>query len=376
LSDLGIALDGIGARSAKWHRYAVTLGDSQSAPAHRLASGTPARAEEIVEICALGALGRPIADPFPFARLTDMGPADIYADQFYIRRDNRLSGDLVTTMPASGGDLLLASNSEHQALIRGTAVNSTIDQAILWGGTANYYHWLIDDLSRLPAVLAGPPDWPIVLNASSSVQLESLAHLDVDLSRVRPLGALTRHHVRHLMVAHHPHLPRKPDGLLDVDHQAPDPMALSWLRDRFASWRIGAGPKRLFISRGAAQFRRIENEAEIEAVLGKRGFTSVRLEELTLAEQIGLFSGLEAVIGAHGAGFTNLAFAPPGTKVVELHPPGALPLYFAEMCQSLDHRHAAIAGIAVRALNPLKRAFWHFTIDPLTLAAQLDAMGL
>jgi capsular polysaccharide biosynthesis protein len=178
------------------------------------------------------------------------------------------------------------------------------------------------------------------------------------------------------MVAHHPHLPRKPDGMLDVDHQAPDPGALSWIRDRFASWRIGAGPKRLFISRGAAQFRRIKNEAEIEAVLVKRGFTSVRLEELTLAEQVGLFSGLEAVVGAHGAGFTNLAFAPPGTKVVELHPPGTLPLYFAAMCQSLDHSHAAIAGTAVRALNPLKRAFWHFTIDPLTLEAQLDAMGL
>ena len=39
-----------------------------------------------------------------------------------------------------------------------------------------------------------------------------------------------------------------------------------------------------------------------------------------LAEQVRIFAGARAVVGAHGAGLANAAFAPPGGAVLELLP--------------------------------------------------------
>ena len=39
---------------------------------------------------------------------------------------------------------------------------------------------------------------------------------------------------------------------------------------------------------------------------------------MTVAAQVRAFAEAECVVGPHGAGLTNLAFAPPGAAVVEL----------------------------------------------------------
>lgn len=77
-------------------------------------------------------------------------------------------------------------------------------------------------------------------------------------------------------------------------------------------------PKKFFISRSKAEHRRITNEADICTELGKRGFQTVYLEELAVLEQIALFNNAEFIVAAHGAGLTNLLFAKPGTKVIEI----------------------------------------------------------
>jgi capsular polysaccharide biosynthesis protein len=66
--------------------------------------------------------------------------------------------------------------------------------------------------------------------------------------------------------------------------------------------------------------RSVINDAEIGTVLAEAGFTTYDLEELTAAEQARLFQRAEFVIGVHGAGFGNLIFSPPGTKVIDMMP--------------------------------------------------------
>ena len=44
---------------------------------------------------------------------------------------------------------------------------------------------------------------------------------------------------------------------------------------------------------------------------------------MTVASQARLFANATAIIGVHGAALTNLLFAQPGTKVIELFPPSA-----------------------------------------------------
>lgn len=74
-------------------------------------------------------------------------------------------------------------------------------------------------------------------------------------------------------------------------------------------------PKRVYINRTT---RRLNNEEEIQAALKRAGFAVVTLEQMTLDQQCQLFSGAEIVVGFHGAGLTNLVFAGPQTRVIEI----------------------------------------------------------
>ncbi len=55
----------------------------------------------------------------------------------------------------------------------------------------------------------------------------------------------------------------------------------------------------------------------------------------TVDEQIRLFAEAAVVVGPHGAGFTNLLWCQPGTKVLEFFYGGYTPPYFYYICQLL-----------------------------------------
>jgi capsular polysaccharide biosynthesis protein len=48
----------------------------------------------------------------------------------------------------------------------------------------------------------------------------------------------------------------------------------------------------------------------------------VQMDGLTFAQQAELFAQAELVVASHGAALTNLIFAPEGSTIIELFPPG------------------------------------------------------
>jgi hypothetical protein len=98
------------------------------------------------------------------------------------------------------------------------------------------------------------------------------------------------------------------------------PWATGFVRRRLL--RDGAtGSRRIFVSRNDAGTRRILNGEEVEQEFRKNGFEIVSLARLSPADQIRIFSNAELVAGLHGAGLTNILFAPPSAKVLEILPP-------------------------------------------------------
>jgi len=79
--------------------------------------------------------------------------------------------------------------------------------------------------------------------------------------------------------------------------------------------------KRLFVSRRNSR-RSIENEEEIIALLEAFDFEAIQAEKLPFKDQVNLFSSAEVIVASHGAGLTNIVFAKPGTKVLEIFSPG------------------------------------------------------
>ena len=104
----------------------------------------------------------------------------------------------------------------------------------------------------------------------------------------------------------------------------PHPWAIDFVRSFFLQ-RIPLNKpsstevhRKIFISRQNAQTRRIVNFNDIETWCGKNGFKIIELEKMTLDEQINCFRTAEFIIAPHGAGLTNLIFAAPQAKVIEI----------------------------------------------------------
>jgi hypothetical protein len=76
--------------------------------------------------------------------------------------------------------------------------------------------------------------------------------------------------------------------------------------------------KKIFIARGSDWNRGIRNQDEVILFFEERGWTILEPEKFSVKEQIRIFSQAEAVCGLHGSALTNILWAPPGCRVLEL----------------------------------------------------------
>ena len=239
------------------------------------------------------------------------------------------------------------------------------EPCILLGGCKNYYHWIIDTLPRLKAVLGNPElgKLPIIVNSDfGGFQIKTLEALGMDISRFQPAPA---EHVLHFDEVYIPHIYERqfrvngePEYMLPVIPK----WKVDWLHNMLGQYMTPRGdlPRRIFLSREGASFRQCLNEADIFALAQSYGFEKVKNEELDWTDQLALYAGAEAVFGVHGAGFTNTVFSKPGLKIIELYNRGAFPEFFAEMAKVCGHTHTAIAGNIIQGLPPLSPEFWNF----------------
>jgi capsular polysaccharide biosynthesis protein len=79
--------------------------------------------------------------------------------------------------------------------------------------------------------------------------------------------------------------------------------------------------RRIYISRERRGHGKISNENELFRELALIGFEKVVPEALSFDEQIATFQQAEWIIGAHGAGLTNVIFSQPGCKLIEIRNP-------------------------------------------------------
>lgn len=236
--------------------------------------------------------------------------------------------------------------------------------SILVGAAESYWHALIDAVARL--VLVPDEVWPKVdrvLYPSTGVRVPEMLALfglpsDVEMREVRPHESF---HVDDLIQ------PSSLHGLFDYHP--------TLLRRAFA--RLGCGVddsgethRRIFIDRRGSPLRKLTNEDDLIAALPD--FVPVRLETLTVAEQIRLFRNADIIVAPHGAGLTNIGFSRPGTVVIEL--------MMDSYCNWCYRRLAALNAIRYRCvmghcLDPDRVAAIHFTtwqVDKDELLREVD----
>lgn len=232
----------------------------------------------------------------------------------------------------------------------------------------NVGHWLMDGVLRMS-----------VLEAAGLEKRAKFIVPDTQPKYTQPLEALGygpdrwdglregHWEVEHLLVPSY----LAPPGFIR-------PWAVRWIRSRLGVENKPSGKRRLWISRSRARYRRLQNEEELMPVLERAGFEKVELERLTFREQVDVFSQANAVAGPHGAGMTDLLFAPHGIRVLEIFPPEFVNPVFYSMANSLDQEYYYLTGYSLPDdRNPEgAKDLDHFRVDPDKVLQSLTLMKL
>ncbi len=198
----------------------------------------------------------------------------------------------------------------------------------------NYYHWLLDSLPRWKLLQeAGFLDYDYVLLHSRrcGFQDETLDRLRIPPEKRLRCSKNFVHQFDRLIV------PAMPFPVEEVT-----PWACAWVRSLFPERSSGA--ERLFLSRRGVKSRHLANEIELESSLKHLGFLSLQPELLSVTEQANIFSSARWVVAPHGASLTNLLFAPPGARLVELFHPHHKNRCYMNLAAACGHRYATLEG--------------------------------
>lgn len=151
-------------------------------------------------------------------------------------------------------------------------------------------------------------------------------------------------------------------NIIDYRHPAHycSEWAIGYLRQIFDVEDHSAHPAhKLFISRADATGRQILNWEEVLPVLHRHGFQVVELTRLSLGAQISLFQHASHVVGVHGAGLTNILFAPRNCAVLEILPPLVATRAYWYLASRLGQRYSALIAEDPELSRPDYRTWQH-----------------
>jgi len=257
-----------------------------------------------------------------------------------ISSDNKLILNLSSCpgIPLEQHPILTANNIPPVHHIDGTVAVLSVDTGHV------YYHWMLDLLPRIGLLqLSGygleAIDKFLISGYNKQFQKETLAVLGIGENQIVETNKYPHVQANKLVVPSYP-------GTICL----PTQWSCDFLNSKFlplAEQSKSAFGDRIYISRSAANSRKIINEDQVLKVLNELGFTKVFAESLSLAEQVAMMAEAKVVILMHGSAVSNLVFCQPATKVIEIFSPhkmvqiGAIISYHRE----LDYHYLIGSGI-------------------------------
>lgn len=182
----------------------------------------------------------------------------------------------------------------------------------------NYYHFMLQVASRfhLLSLIKLDKNIPIIVDEGVlkiPQMREVIEALNVDNREIISIKANQRYRVGKLYIISEPNVivPNSSSKSKQrTENFAFDRNTIDYISTTLSE-RINPCtenyPKRVFLSRKGCNKRRC-NENELEKVFSKFGFESLETDNLTIAQQIALFSNAEHIMGGSGAAFTNLIY--------------------------------------------------------------------
>jgi|TARA_B100001964_G_scaffold164832_1_gene180949 capsular polysaccharide biosynthesis protein len=195
---------------------------------------------------------------------------------------------------------------------------------ILQGASGNNYgHWLLDMLPKIKLCSEhyslNDINYFYTPNLAN-FQKETLSVLGISENRIINSEKFRHIQAEELLVVDHPNYYK---GFILEQNKFQPTWTIQWLRDTYLIYKKKFNAnKKIFIDRtdSISKHCHIQNEEEVFNYLKNKGFSKYQLTKLSFFEKIYLFENAEIIVGAHGAGLTNLVFCKPKTKVIEIRP--------------------------------------------------------
>ena len=184
----------------------------------------------------------------------------------------------------------------------------------------NYFHWLIECLSRLSLISDLNVDIPLLVDDFLPIQFyDALDMLNSGKRKIIRMRQDYSYIIKKLYYPSRLSIVRDNYGLPVYDKDAIySAEGVQFVRKAIlAKISSEVEPSRkIFISRKNSSYRQLLNSVEVENLLVSRGFEIVFPENLSFLSQVKIFSQAKIIIGQSGAGMANFIFAPKTAKVL------------------------------------------------------------
>jgi len=222
--------------------------------------------------------------------------------------------------PSSENITLKNGTPRYRKKISGSVLSTLTGGA----GKHNYFHWLFDVLPRI-AILENnkkidKPDYYLLPSLKHTYQKQTLKKLNIPLSKLLD-GEKNKHFsCDKLYVVDHPYnFNNNPSKSISNIPQ----WIISWLKEKceFDNIKNQSYFDKIYIDRSDSlhkEKRFLTNNHDVREYLKSIDFKILKLSELSFTEQVETFKNAKIIVGLHGAGFANIIFSRPGTKIIEL----------------------------------------------------------
>jgi capsular polysaccharide biosynthesis protein len=205
-------------------------------------------------------------------------------------------------------------------------------------GESGYFHWINSILPRLMVEkkVKSLGELPLMINNRTSFAKDTLNLLNVSPDRCVSTAQTVKVKKLFFMspwIIGNSHWTRPPE--------------IKELFPFFAESIAGLDctpSKNIYLSRGDAPVRKLDNEPDVSKFLSNHNFETVTIGDMPFSDQARLFASTKLLVTVHGAGLSNIIFMKPGTTVVELVSPDRLWPTFRSLAARVGVNYIAIVG--------------------------------
>jgi len=123
--------------------------------------------------------------------------------------------------------------------------------------------------------------------------------------------------------------------------------------------------EKLYLSRQNSAYRNLINEQDVVDGLKEKNFRVVDLNNVSILEQIELFTNAETIVSPSGSSLTNIVFCDEGTNIIEITPKynfdyeNNLKNRYSNICKVLNLNYTSISAdpIAIKDVKNNKKEF-------------------